>query len=455
MMTTPPAFREANRGEVADDDATQLDFEEFLKAMAAVKLLLRIPDSREQIEEGYWSHSQNSRSFVSFADEKKWACSYGLRLYDKAIRDLNTAVKLISSVDETWAILLKHMAEKTAVAYGEFQEAHARQLTSDMKYGWAYDNYEHARLLYSGQTGHEMTEFQPREEKLVQLQRSFNVNQYKNAMQLMRLTAPNASSHRGIPAHVGDHNQPMELVQKAKDIYEELDDHSAMATTLQTGAELALRMGDLEEALRLAKGCENEFSRLSDTQGLAAAFRILGVVQLVDGQALEAVGSLQASLQISADNCDVSNELASHELLGRVQFYLSNMQRADTHFSSCLRLSKTAHQVETLGRATAGRGYVATSLGNLDRALEHLHAALGLLRSCDERQEASRVMFEMALIHRFRAQDGWQRRMEEAATLLTRTIPTFVVQVSWRASLQYCTSIESFMYGLRNDQPAD
>ena len=76
----------------------------------------------------------------------------------------------------------------------------------------------------------------------------------------------------------------MELVQKAKDIYEELDDHSAMATTLQTGAEVALRLGDLKEALRLAKNCENEFSRLADTQGLAAAFRILGTVQLVGGR---------------------------------------------------------------------------------------------------------------------------------------------------------------------------
>jgi len=62
---------------------------------------------------------------------------------------------------------------------------------------------------------------------------------------------------------------------------------------LQAGAEVALRSGNLPEALRQAKGCENEFSRLSDAQGLSAAFRLLGNIQLVDGQVLASVGSLQ------------------------------------------------------------------------------------------------------------------------------------------------------------------
>jgi hypothetical protein len=129
--------------------------------------------------------------------------------------------------------MLKKKAEKTALLYGAFQEAHARQLTLDMKYEWAYEHYEHARKLYSGTTGNELTEFPAHEDKLIQLHRGFVVNQYKNAMQLMRLTAPNVSSHRGIPAHVGDPSKPQVLISKARDIYQELNDNSAMATTLQ------------------------------------------------------------------------------------------------------------------------------------------------------------------------------------------------------------------------------
>ena len=47
----------------------------------------------------------------------------------------------------------------------------------------------------------------------------------------------------------GDPNKPQELIEKAKNIYEELDDHIAMAVTLQAGAEHALRTGDLEKAI--------------------------------------------------------------------------------------------------------------------------------------------------------------------------------------------------------------
>jgi hypothetical protein len=56
-----------------------------------------------------------------------------------------------------------------------------------------------------------------------------------------------------------------------------------------------MQSGDLKQALIHAKSCENEFSRLSDYQGLAAAFRLLGTIQFLDGQALAAVGSLQVN----------------------------------------------------------------------------------------------------------------------------------------------------------------
>lgn len=49
--------------------------------------------------------------------------------------------------------------------------------------------------------------------------------------------------HRGIPAHIGDPNQPQKLVDKANEIYLELDDHGAVAATLQAGAEIAFRSG--------------------------------------------------------------------------------------------------------------------------------------------------------------------------------------------------------------------
>jgi len=60
----------------------------------------------------------------------------------------------------------------------EFQEAHARQLTRDMKYEWAFDNYQHAKELYSGQTRHVCTEFAPHKEKLSHLHRGFVVKKY-------------------------------------------------------------------------------------------------------------------------------------------------------------------------------------------------------------------------------------------------------------------------------------
>ena len=112
-----------------------------------------------------------------------------------------------------------------------------------------------------------MTEFQPNEQRKITLNRAFVVNQYKAANQLMRLVAPNASSHRGIPAHLGDPRKPLEIVSRAVAIYEELADNSGVATILAAGAEVALRLGNLQEALRQAEGCQNEYSRLADQQG--------------------------------------------------------------------------------------------------------------------------------------------------------------------------------------------
>ena len=86
---------------------------------------------------------------------------------------------------------------------------------------------------------------------------------------------------------------------------------------------------------------------------------------------------------------DVANELASHEVLGCIQLWLSNIDRAEAHYAQCLRLAKTSHQIEILGKATAGLGYCALTRGNFNASLEHLHAALSMLRSCNERQEVS------------------------------------------------------------------
>ena len=104
----------------------------------------------------------------------------------------------------------------------------------------------------------------------------------------------------------------------------------------------------------------------------------------------------------------MANEFASHELLGRVQLWLANLDRADAHYRQCQRLSKQANQVEITGKATAGRGFVASMCGNFDVALGYLQGGLGMLRTCDERQEASRVIFEIARIQRYRAENGWQ-----------------------------------------------
>ena len=43
-------------------------------------------------------------------------------------------------------------------------------------------------------------------------------------------------------------------------------DHIAIATTVRAAAELALRMGKIEEAIVNAKRSEDEFSRLNEPQ---------------------------------------------------------------------------------------------------------------------------------------------------------------------------------------------
>ncbi len=52
-------------------------------------------------------------------------------------------------------LLLK--IKKKVVAFAEFQELHARQLSADMKYEWAFDKYADAKRLYSGDTGNSTT----------------------------------------------------------------------------------------------------------------------------------------------------------------------------------------------------------------------------------------------------------------------------------------------------------
>lgn len=80
------------------------------------------------------------------------------------------------------------------------------------------------------------TGFPPEEEALSDLERAFTVNQYKAAMQLLRLTAPNPSSHVGIPSHVGDPTRKAVQVDKAHAIFDEMKDHQAMGMTMRVGA---------------------------------------------------------------------------------------------------------------------------------------------------------------------------------------------------------------------------
>ena len=261
-------FREANRAEGADDDASNCTFEEFEDALERVLAALDL----------------GSRAEIERSGPGNRACSLGERQLEEALRQLNEAHRLIGGVDAAWQTLLGHKARRAARRFAEFQEAHARQLTAGGRYDWAAEKYAHARRLFSGDTGAVETAAAPDTERLAGLQRAFTVNQYRMAMQFLALTAPNGSSHRGVPRHVGDARDKAGQMGKALAVFTGLGDHIAAATVWRADCELRLRRGEPEAARRAAVECMNEHSRLDDGQGLAAAYRLLAEVQLVQGQ---------------------------------------------------------------------------------------------------------------------------------------------------------------------------
>ena len=280
-------FREANRADAADDDAANCTFDEFEDALGRVRAALGL----------------GARADIERAGPGVRACSLGERQLGEALRLLNEAHRLIGGVDGAWQALLGHKARRLALSFAEFQEAHARQLTAGGRYDWAADKYAHARRLYGGDTGAAETAFPPDQARLAGLQRAFTVNQYRMAMQFLALSAPNRSSHRGIPLYAGDARDKAGQVARARAVFDGLGDHMAAATVWRADCELRLRRGEPDLALRAAVECMNEHSRTADGQGLAGAYRLLAEVQLVQGQVAQAVGSLQSSLQARAPLC--------------------------------------------------------------------------------------------------------------------------------------------------------
>ena len=192
--------------------------------------------------------------------------------------------------------------------------------------------------------------------------------------------------------------------------------------------ELKLRLGDVRGSLEAAGESLNEYTRIGDAQGTAAAYRLLADAQLVSGMVVESMGSIKSSVQSSADYQDFVNECKAYNELGKAQLWIGDLDLADQHFHKCLKLCEVSKDPLVEGQAIAGRGYVSVLLGQHDDGVELLESGALILQQCDDRDGVTRATYEVARIRRMRGEPGWRRMMESAASTLMKTVPSLVAQ---------------------------
>jgi diguanylate cyclase (GGDEF)-like protein/PAS domain S-box-containing protein len=185
----------------------------------------------------------------------------------------------------------------------------------------------------------------------------------------------------------GDHRQAQRCFERSRALFETLGDQEEVAWATEHLGQVARHLGDLEEAVRHHTESLTTFERLGHEWGVSIALvhladDLLHLGELERTKALLEPWVMEQRNQHSAQR----NMILSHgvQLLGRAEFYLGNLERAQAIVQECIRLSTTAGYQQHASAAYSDLGRLALAQGEYAEAKRAFQESLSLQQHLQE-----------------------------------------------------------------------
>ncbi|XVQ08041.1 BTAD domain-containing putative transcriptional regulator [Spirillospora sp. CA-255316] len=216
-----------------------------------------------------------------------------------------------------------------------------------------------------------------------------------------------------LPAAIG-------LVDGALEEFRRLGDRWGTAAALSVLGWESLRLGDLPAARREGEEGLALFRETGDRWGESRALQLLGVLAEVDGD-YERAGLLHREGLASAEELElwpvVVEEISQ---LGRLAALAGDHARADAHYERALRVARERSFHHGVVHARVGLGASARRQGRLDAAEEHLRAAEEAHRADGYRSGLAYVLAELGFVAELRGDAAAARARHEESLALAR-----------------------------------
>jgi tetratricopeptide (TPR) repeat protein/uncharacterized protein YciU (UPF0263 family) len=209
-------------------------------------------------------------------------------------------------------------------------------------------------------------------------------------------TADLLTLHAEIDTVTGDWVEVEEHLNRALDLYRDLDDTSGMALVLKDLGGLQLRRGTHTGAVDIFKRSLDLYRKIEDTGGIAKIENNLGIAYWQGGKIDKAKESLKHSLELSEDQGDKQGIARAFTNLGIIEFQHGDLDRAIGFYDEAVSLSTELGDKKTLAQLYDNLGEAYREKGDKERALEYFDRGIELAESHDFRLITAQLCKDMS-----------------------------------------------------------
>ncbi len=197
---------------------------------------------------------------------------------------------------------------------------------------------------------------------------------------------------------------------------------SVRATALNRAGSLAWAQGDYEQAIPLLEASRDLFQQLEDQSGVASALNNLGLVALYRGDYDRAAPLFEESVALRRTMEDRRDLPITLTNVGVVTFYRGEYERAARVFEESLALFRLVGNGWGEALSLTNLGRTALEQGDHARAAPLLKESLELGRSLGERRDIAECLEALAAVAGAQGQPACAARLWGAAEVLRQAV---------------------------------
>jgi tetratricopeptide (TPR) repeat protein len=196
----------------------------------------------------------------------------------------------------------------------------------------------------------------------------------------------------------GQSDQAIAFYQRSLQVWDELGVTYGKGLIHNNLGAVLLRMGDLEQATEHLDQSEELFAQIPSDDFVAETSRYRAQVALRQGQINEALTFADRSLQHALDQGLKADECAVRRVLGEIYCEKNDPERCEEYLSQSLDLAHELDNRYELGRTTLRMGVLYRKQGRFDEAKVCLLQARGIFEELDASLDLAEIRKELETV---------------------------------------------------------